>query len=155
MPRDSARSLRAAVVAVGALGALSLSVPASLWMAPGGVFPVLRPVDHSVQTPGLDGEGRQLASPARLRPGSSTEIVVTGFSAAEPVLLRHSASAATFPGGRADGHGVFRYRLTVQATMSGAQSLTVLGSPDRAGRQPGSSPRVAVFQFVVTADQAG
>ncbi|HEX8081510.1 MAG TPA: hypothetical protein VF557_14965 [Jatrophihabitans sp.] len=155
MPRDSARSLRAAVVAVGALGALSLSVPASLWMAPGGVFPVLRPVDHSVQLRGLDGGGRQLSSPARLRPGSSTEIVVTGFSAAEPVLLRHSTGASAVPGGRADEHGVFRYRLTVPMTMSGTQSLTVLGSPDRAGRQLGNSPRAVVFQFVVSVDQAG
>ncbi len=155
MPRDSARSLRAAVIAVAALGAVSLSVPASLWLTPGGVFPGPRPADHSVQVRGFDGEGRQLASPARLRPGSSTEIVVTGFSAAEPVLLRHSTSAASFPGGRADEHGVFRYRLTVPTTMSGAHSLTVLGSLDQAGRQPGSSPRSAVFQFVVSPDQAG
>lgn len=97
MPRDSARSLRAAVVAVGALGALSLSVPASLWMAPGGVFPVLHPVAHTVQASGFDSAGRQLASPARLRPGSSTEIVVTGFAAAEPVLLRHSAAQSPCP----------------------------------------------------------
>ena len=155
MPPDSARSLRAAVVAVGALGALSLSVPASLWMAPGGVFPVLRPADHSVQARGFDGEGRQLASPARLRPGSSTEIMVIGFQADEPVLLRLSTSAATFPGGRADERGVFRYRFMAPTTMSGAQSLTVLGSLDQAGRQSGRSPRAAVFEFVITVDQAG
>lgn len=155
MPRDSARSLRAAVVAVGALGALSLAVPASLWMAPDGVSPVMRSVDHSVQVGGFDGEGRQLVSPARLRPGSSTQIVVNGFGAAEPVLLRHSASSDTFPGGRADEHGVFRYRFTVPATLSGAQSLTVLSTLDQNGRQPGSSPRTAVFQYVVTVDQAG
>ncbi|MEO6501514.1 MAG: hypothetical protein ABIQ09_06335 [Jatrophihabitantaceae bacterium] len=155
MPRDSARSLRAAVVAVAALGAVSLSVPASLWLAPSGVFPELRTAQHGVQARGFDGEGRQLSSPAWLRPGSSVEIVVTGFSAAEPILLRRSASSATVPGGRADEHGVFRYRLTVPATMSGTHSLTVLGSLDQAGRQPGSSSRAAVFQFVVSPDQAG
>lgn len=154
MPRESARSLRAAVIAVGALGAVSLSVPAALWMSP-EVFPTLRPVAHNVPASVVDSEGRQLGSPTRLRPGSSTVLVVTGFSAAEPIQLRHSTSAATFDGGRADEHGVFRYRFTAPATMSGAHSLTVLGSPDRAGRQPGSPPRTAVFQFVVSADQAG
>ncbi|HEY0168724.1 MAG TPA: hypothetical protein VGB75_16890 [Jatrophihabitans sp.] len=143
------------MIAVGALGALSLSVPASLWMAPGGTLPGLRPVHSVVQAQGFDGEGRQLASPARLRPGSSIEIVVTGFSPAEPILLRRSASAAAFSGGRADRQGVFRYRLTVPAAMSGAQALTVIGSPGRAGGQPGSSPPTAVFQYVVSADQAG
>ncbi len=155
MPRDSARSLRAAVVAVGALGAVSLSVPAALWMTPGGMFPGLQPVGHSVQARGFDGEGRQLASPARLRPGSSTEIVVTGLGAAEPVLLRLSTRAGAVPGGRADEHGVFRYRLTVPATMSGAQSLTVLGKPDQAEGQQDDPQRVAVFHFFVSVDQAG
>ena len=155
MPRDSARSLRAAVIAVAALGALSLSVPASLWMTPGGTFSGLQPVHSVVQAHGFDGEGRQLASPARLRPGSSIEVVVTGFSPAELILLRRSASAATFSGGRADRQGVFRYRLTVPATMSGAQALTVIGSLSGAGGQPGSSSPTAVFRYVVGADQAG
>lgn len=154
MPRESARSLRAAVIAVGVLGAVSLSVPAALWMSP-EVFPALRPVAHSLPASAFDSDGRQLGSPTRLRPGSSTDLVVTGFSAAEPIQLRHSASAATISGGRADEHGVFRYRFTVPATMSGAHSLTVLGSLEQAGRQPGSQPRAAVFHFVVSVDQAG
>ena len=155
MSGESARSLRNAALAVGALGALSLSVPASLWLSPSGVFPVLRPVGHTVQARVLDGEGRLLDGPARLRPGSSTEIVVTGFDPDEPILLRSSAAAPPFPGGRADQGGVFRYRLAVPASMSGAHSLTVIGGLDQAGRQPDSLPRTAVFRFMVSADQAG
>jgi hypothetical protein len=148
------------VVAVGVLGAMSLSVPASLWMSSGAVYPVRQPIGQSLQARGFDGEGRQLASPARLRPGSSTEVVVTGFSAAEPVMLRQPGSAAAVSGGRADSHGVFRYRLTVPVTvpasMSGAQSLTVLGTTAKASRQAGgNSPPAAVFRFVVSVDQAG
>lgn len=156
MPGESARSLRKGALAVGVLGALSLSVPASLWLSPKGVFPTLHPVGHTVQARLLDGGGRVLASPARLRPGSVTEIVVTGFDPDEPILLRSSAGASpTFPGGRADQHGVFRYRLTVPASMSGAHSLTVIGGFDQTGPQPDSLARTAVFRFVVNPDQAG
>jgi hypothetical protein len=155
MPREQARSLRHAVIAVGALGALSLSVPVSLWLDPDGIFPAHRPADHAVQTRIFDGDGRPLSGQVRLRPGSSTEIVVTGFSAAEPILLRRSGSAATFPGGRADQHGVFHYRFTVPASMSGAQSLTVIGSIDQAGSASGNQARTTVFRFVVSAEQAG
>ncbi|HEV2885447.1 MAG TPA: hypothetical protein VGX49_00930 [Jatrophihabitans sp.] len=152
MPRESVRSLRAAVLGVGALGALSLSVPASLWISPSRVFPALQPVGQTVQTAtAFDANGRQLANPARLRPGSSTQIVVTGFSAQEPVLLRRPGDARTVSGGRADQQGVFRYRFTAPATTSGVQSLTVIGSLDQAGLPPSR----AVFRFVVSADQAG
>jgi hypothetical protein len=137
------------------MGALSLSVPASLWLSPSGVFPTLHPVGHTVQARLLDGGGRVLDSPARLRPGSITEIVVTGFDPEEPILLRSSAGAPTFPGGRADQDGVFRYRLTVPASMSGAHSLTVIGGLDQAGLQAATLPRTAVFQYVVNPDQAG
>jgi hypothetical protein len=155
MPGESARSLRKGALAVCALGALSLSVPASLWLSPSGVFPTLRPVDHTVEAHVLDDEGRLLHGPARLRPGSSTEIVVSGFSPHEPILLRSAAAAPAFSGGRADQDGVFHYRLTVPASMSGAHSLTVIGSRDQAARQPDGLPRTAVFRFVVSADQAG
>jgi hypothetical protein len=155
MPGESARSLRKAALAVGTLGALSLSVPVSLWLSPSGVFPALRPVAHTVQARVLDGGGRRLDSPARLRPGSTTEIEVTGFSPHEPILLRTSAGAPSFSGGRADQDGVFRYRLTVPASMSGAHALTVLGTPDPAVRQPGSLSQAVVFRFVVSADQTG
>jgi hypothetical protein len=155
MPGESARSLRKATLAVGTLGALSLSVPAFLWLSPSGVFPVLRPVGHTVQARVLDGGGRLVGSPARLRPGSATEILVTGFTPGEPILLRSAAVAPTFPGGWADQDGVFHYRLTVPASMSGAHSLTVIGNLDRAGRQLDSLLRTAVFRFVVSADQAG
>ncbi|HEX8094365.1 hypothetical protein [Jatrophihabitans sp.] len=155
MSGESARSLRNAALSVGALGALSLSVPMSLWLSPSGVFPVLRPVGHTVQARALDGEGRLLDRPARLRPGSSTEVEVTGFNPDEPILLRSSAGAPAVSGGRADQDGVFHYRLTVPTSMSGAHSLTVIGSLDQAGWQPGSVPRTAVFRFVVSADQAG
>jgi hypothetical protein len=155
MPGESARSLRKATLAVGTLGALSLSVPASLWLSPSGVFPALRPVGHTVQARALDGNGGLVGSPARLRPGSSTEIVVTGFDQDEPILLRSSATEPTFPGGRADQDGVFRYRLRVPASMSGAHALTVIGSLEQAGHRSDSLPRTAVFRFVVSADQAG
>lgn len=152
MSGESARSLRKAAIAVGALGALSLAVPASLWLSPTGVFPVLQPVGHTVQARALDSAGGQLDSPARLRPGSSTEIVVSGFDPDEPILLRRSAGASAVPGGRADEHGVFHYRLRVPASMSGAQSLTVIGTSDDS-RLVGE--RAAVFRYVVSADQAG
>jgi hypothetical protein len=150
MPAESARSLRKAVLAVGTLGALSLSVPASLWLSPSGVFPVLHPVGHSVQVRVLDGDGRLVHSPARLRPGSSTEIVASGFSPGEPVLLRSSAGAPALPGGRADQDGVFRYRLTVPPSMSGAHSLTVIGTLQEAGLPP----RRTVLRYVVSPGQA-
>lgn len=152
MSGEPARSLRKAAVAVAALGALSLAVPASLWLTPNGVFPTLQPVGHTVQA--RDNASGPLDSPARLRPGSSTEIVVTGFTPNEPILLRSSEGAAALPAGRADEHGVFRYRLRVPASQSGAHSLTVIGagadsrlSADREG--------AAVFRYVVSADQAG
>jgi hypothetical protein len=150
MSGESARSLRKAVLAVGTLGALSLSVPASLWLSPSGVFPAPRPVGHSVEAGVLDGEGRLLHSPARLRPGSSTEIVVTGFSPGEPILLRSSAAAPAVPGGRAGQDGVFRYRFTVPVSMSGSHSLTVIGTLDQAGLPP----RRTVLRYVVSAGQA-
>jgi hypothetical protein len=155
MSGESARSLRTAVLAVGALGALSLSVPLSLWLSPSGLFPVLHPVGRTVQASLFDEAGRLLDSPARLRPGSRTEMVVTGFDPNEPILLRSSESTAPVSAGRADQHGVFRYHLTVPASMSGAHSLTVIGGPSQAGRQPDSVPWTAVFRFVVSADQAG
>ena len=155
MSGESVRSLRKAVISVGTLGALSLAVPASLLLPPGTLFPVLQPVGQPVQARMFDDGGRPLDSPARLRPGSSTELVVTGFNPDQPILLRRSGSAATSSGGRADQHGVFHYRLRVPVSMSGTQSLTVIGNLDRAGRQPDGSPRTAVFQFVVSADQAG
>jgi hypothetical protein len=153
MSGESVRSLRKAVVAVGALGALSLAVPASLWLAPGTLFPVLQPVGQTVQARMFDDQGRLLDSSARLRPGSSARIVVTGFTPGEPILLRSSAGAATVSGGRADQHGTFRYRFPVPASMSGAHSLTVIGN--RTGRQPDGSSQTVVLRFVVGSDQAG
>jgi len=155
MSGESARSLRKAALSVGTLGALSLAVPASLWLSPSGAFPQLRPVGHTVQAHVHDGEGGLLDDPARLRPGSSTEIEVTGFNPDEPILLRTSSGAPAFSAGRADRDGVFHYLYTVPASMSGAHALTVIGSLDQAGWQPGSVPRTAVFRFVVSADQAG
>jgi hypothetical protein len=151
MPGEPVRSLRKTALAVGTLGALSLSVPASLLLSPSGVFPALRPVGSTVQARLLDGGGRLLASPARLRPGSTTEIEVAGFEPDEPILLRSAPGAPAFAGGRADQDGVFHYRLTVPATMSGAHSLTVIGGLHPAG----ALPRTAVLRFVVNADQAG
>jgi hypothetical protein len=119
------------------------------------VYPALHPVGHTVQARLLDGGGRVLASPARLRPGSTTEIVVTGFQPGEPILLRSSAGTPAFPGGRADPDGVFHYRLTVPKSMSGAHTLTMIGGLDRSGWQPASLPPTAVFRFVVSPDQAG
>jgi hypothetical protein len=102
----------------------------------------------------LDDQGRPLDSPARLRPGSSTTIVVTGFDPGEPILLRSSGAAAARPGGRADQHGVFRYRLTVPASMSGAQLLTLIGGAG-SGLTASGHERAAVVRYVVSADQAG
>jgi len=154
MAGESARSLRKAAIAVAALGALSLAVPASLWLSPSAVFPVLQPVGHTVQARALDSAGGPLDSPARLRPGSSAEIMVTGFDPYEPVLLRRSAAAPASPGGRADEHGVFHYRLRVPASMpGGAHSLTVIGTSKDS--QLTSAERSAVFRYVVGADQAG
>lgn len=154
MPGESVRSLRHAALVVGALGALSLSVPMSLLLSSTGVFPALHPAGHSVQASAFDDAGRRLASPARLRPGAAAEVVAPNFAVNEPVVVRRSGSAEPIASGRADQHGVFRYRFTVPARMSGAQSLTVLGSLDRTG-EFGSGPEVAVFRFVVSADQAG
>ena len=149
MPRESARSLRAGVLGVGALGALLLSVPASLWMGSGSVYPVLRPVQSSAAAVAFNADGRLLTSPARLRAGSAAEVVATGFTAGEQVRVRRPASGSTTIS-RADQHGVVRYRFTVPGA-SGMQSLTVIGSVDQAGLPP----RRAVFQFVVSSDQAG
>jgi hypothetical protein len=155
MSGESARSLRKAVISVGTLGALSLSVPASLWLSPGSLFPVLQPVSQTVQASMFDDAGRLLDRPVRLRPGSRIQIVVTGLTPDEPILLRGPTSAGTVSGGRADPQGIFRYRLAVPASMSGAHSLTVIGSLDQASRQPDGSTRTAVLRFVVSADQAG
>lgn len=155
MPGESARSLRTAAMAVAALGALSLAVPASLWLSPGGMFPVLHPVGQTVQARLLDSAGQALDSPAVLRPGSSAQVVVTGFSPGEKVVLRRSGSTATVPGGRADSQGVFRYRLVVPLSMSGVHSLTVIGSPAQSGAPAGSPGRTAVLRYVVSARQAG
>lgn len=155
MSGESARSLRKAVIAVGMLGALSLSVPALLWLAPGPLFQVLQPVGQPVQARVVDEGGRLLDDPARLRPGSSTELVVTGFDPGQSVLLRSSESTAAFSAGRADQGGVFRYRLKVPASMSGAHSLTVIGEQDQTGGQPRGSAPKAVFRYVISADRAG
>ncbi|MDQ1744300.1 MAG: hypothetical protein QOE23_2639 [Pseudonocardiales bacterium] len=148
MPRESARSLRAGVLGVGALGALLLSVPASLWLGSGSVYPVLRPVDSSAPAVAFDADGRLLTSPARLRSGSSAVVVASGFRAGEVIRVRRSAAEGVV-GSRADQHGVVRYRFTVPATPR-TQSLAVIGSLDQAGL-----PHRAVFRFVVSSDQAG
>ncbi len=150
MPRESVRSLRAGVLGVVVLGALLLSVPASLWMGSGTVYPVLRPVESSAPAVAFDADGRLLTSPARLRPGSTVHIVATGFGAGEPVRVRRSASGEAVTASRADQHGVVRYRVTVTATP-GMQFLTVVGSLDQAGLLP----RRVVFRFAVSSDQAG
>jgi hypothetical protein len=153
MPRENARSLRAGVLGVGALGALLLSVPASLWMDTGAVYPVLRPVGSSAPAVAFSADGRLLTSPARLRPGSSAEVVASGFTAGEQVRVRRSAAAgatSAIAGGRADERGVVHYRFSVTAA-SGMQSVTVIGSVTQAGLLP----RRAVFRFVVSTDQAG
>jgi hypothetical protein len=156
VPRESARSLRPAVLAVAAFGALCLSVPGSLLLDSDGIFPALRPVDRGVHAQVLDDEGRQLSGPVHLRPGSSTRILVSGFAAAEPILLRRSGSTVTFAGGQADQHGVFSYRFTVPPSMSGAQSLTVIGSLDQSGSPAtGHGRHTAVIHFVVSAERAG
>jgi len=149
MPRESARSLRASVLGVGVLGALLLSVPASLWMGSGSVYPVLRPAQSTTTAVAFSADGRLLTSPARLRSGSGAEVVATGFAANEQVRVRRSASG-DLASSRADQHGVVRYRFTVPAA-SGLQSLTVIGSLDQAGLPP----HRAVFRFVVSSDQAG
>jgi hypothetical protein len=154
MPGESVRSLRQAAIVVGALGALVLSVPLSLVLSSEALFPALHPIGHTVQASAFDDAGRRLALPARLRPGAVAEVVVPGFAAAEPVVVRRSGSAETIATGRADQRGVFHYRFTVPALMSGAQAFTVLGSLDHPGRS-GIGPQVAVFRFFVSADQAG
>jgi hypothetical protein len=149
MPRESVRSLRAGVLGVGALGALLLSVPVSLWMGSGTVYPVLRPVQSNASAVAFSADGRLLTSPARLGAGSSAEVVATGFAAGEQVRVRRPGPGAAAVS-RADEHGVVRYRFTVTAA-SGVQSLTVVGSLDQAGLPP----RRAVFRYVVSSDQAG
>lgn len=149
MPRQSARSLRTGVLGVGALGALLLSVPASLWMGSGAVYPVLRPVQSTASAVVVSADGRLLTSPARLRAGSAAEVVATGFVAGEQVRVRRPASGSAAVS-RADQRGVVHYRFTVPAA-SGMQTLTVLGSLDQAGLPP----RRAEFRFVVSSDQAG
>jgi|GEM_PF-3444439 len=147
MPGESARSLRAATLGVGALGLLLLSVPASLLVGTGTVFPTLQPVAQDLPVVAFDGTGRLLASPARLRPGSSTDLVVSGFAAGEPVRLRRSGG--TVWSGRADRHGLVRYRFTAPTivTASGQQSVTVVGTLSRSGLPP----RRAVFSYLVSA----
>ena len=154
MSGESVRSLRSAAIVVGALGALLLSVPISLLASSHGLFPALRPSGHTVEASAFDDAGRRLARPARLRPGAVAEVVAPGFAAAEPVVVRRSGLDEPVATGRADQHGVFRYRFTVPAVMPGAQSLTVLGSLDRP-RQSGVGPEVAVFRYFVSTDQAG
>ncbi|HST46931.1 hypothetical protein [Jatrophihabitans sp.] len=147
MPGESARSLRAATLGVAALGLLLLSVPASLLAGSGSVFPTLRPVAQDLPVVAFDATGRLLASPARLRPGASADLVVSGFGAGEPVRLRRSADGGTVWTGRADRHGLVRYRFTVPASSSGSQSLTVLGSIGHGGLPP----HRAVFAYLVSA----
>jgi hypothetical protein len=154
MPGEPVRSLRHAAIVVAALGALSLLVPMSLLLSSNGLFPVLHPGSHTVDASAFDDTGRQLARPARLRPGAVAEVVAPGFAAAEPVVVRQSGSPEPVATGWADEHGVFRYRFTVPPLLSGAQSLTLLGSLDRPG-QSGGGPETAVFRFFVSADQAG
>jgi hypothetical protein len=152
MSGESVRSLRHAAVVVGALGALSLSVPISL-LTSKGVFPTLHPGGHTVEASAFDDTGHRLARPARLRPGSVAEVVAPNFTAAEPVVVRSPGSGQIITTGRADQDGVFRFRFTVPARMSGAQSLTVVGSLDSPAAA-GRGPDTAIFRFVVSADQA-
>lgn len=149
MPRESARSLRAGVLGVAVLGALLLSVPASLWLGAGSVYPALRPVQSSAAAVAFSADGRLLTSPARLRAGSSAEVVATGFVPGEQVRVRRSASSTAVVS-QADQHGVVRYRFSVPAA-GGMQSLAVIGSLDQAGLPP----RRAVFRFTASSDQAG
>lgn len=148
MPRDSARSLRAATLGVGALGLLLLSVPASLLAGSGTVFPVLHPVAQDLPVVAFDATGRLLPDPARLRAGASADLVVGGFSPGEPVRLRGSAGGAW--AGRADRHGTVRYRFTVPALPPGLESVTVVGSRGQAG----APPHRAVFSYLVLADRS-
>jgi hypothetical protein len=67
MPRDSIRSLRHAALAVIALGALSISVPVSLWWSQRAVFQPLRAA-QPIQAIGYDTAGPLL--PAPLLPGA-------------------------------------------------------------------------------------
>jgi hypothetical protein len=148
MPRESARSLRAATLGVGALGLLLLSVPASLLASSSGtVFPALRPVSQDLPVVAFDASGRLLASPARLRAGAAADLVVSGFGAGEAVRLHRSAGGGTVWTGQADRHGTVRYRFTVPASSSGAASLTVVGSISKGGLPP----RRAVFSYLVSA----
>ncbi len=147
MPGESARSLRTATLGVGALGLLLLSVPTSLVVGTGAVFPTLRPVAQDLPVVAFDTTGRLLANPARLRPGASTDLVISGFTADEPVRLHRSAGGGTVWTGRADGNGLVRYRFTVPTSAAGAQSLTVVGSIGHGGLPPWR----AVFSFVVGA----
>lgn len=153
MPGESVRSLRHAAVIVGALGALLLSVPISL-LTSKAVFPTLHPGGHTVEASAFDDAGHRLAHPARLRPGSVAEVVAPNFTAAESVVVRSSESGQTVTTGRAGKDGVFRFRFTVPAQLSGAHSLTMVGSVVTAGAS-GRGPEMAVFRFVVSADQAG
>jgi len=146
MPRESVRSLRAAALGVGALGLLSLSVPASLAGA-GTVFPALHPVAQDLPVVAFDATGRRLANPAQVRAGSGVDLVVGGFTAGEPVRLRRSNGSVVWSG-QADRHGTVRYRFTVPAGssgQSGPQSVTVVGSVGQAGLPP----RRAVFSYLV------
>lgn len=153
MAGESVRSLRQAAIVVGVLGALLLSVPISL-LSSKGLFPALRPAGHTVDASAFDGAGRPVSRPARLRPGAVTEVVAPGFAADEPVVVRRSDSPETVATGRADRHGVFHYRFTIPAVISGTQSVTVVGSLDRPGRS-GVGPEVAVFRYSVSAAEAG
>jgi hypothetical protein len=153
MSGNSARSLRHAVTSVGVWGALCLSVPASLWLSPTRLFPTLQPVSQFIQVRAVDDHGRPLDGPARLRPGAAATIVATGFEPGEPILLRSWGAPAARPAGRADEHGVFRYRLTAPASMSGARLVTVIGGGS--GMPSEGHERAAVFRFVISADQAG
>jgi hypothetical protein len=93
MPPDSIRSLRHAALAVTALGALSISVPASLWWSQRAVFQPLR-VAQPIQAIGYDTP----PSPAPL--GSGARAGESELSQRAGVT-RHRRSTDQF-GGRAD-----------------------------------------------------
>ncbi|MBV9822010.1 MAG: hypothetical protein JO144_07155 [Actinobacteria bacterium] len=150
MPRDSARSLRAATLGVGALGLLLLSVPASLLAGSGSMFPALRPVAQDLPVVASDAAGRPLASPALLRPGAVAYLVVGGWGAGEPVRLRRAGGSGALWTGRADGRGIVRARFAVPAAAPGLRSVTLVGSVSQAG----APPRRAVFSYLELADAA-